>query len=238
MESLRAAEMMVSRCDFMNPDEFLYVHTELKTQLKKCSEVDADDDFLNEFARIMSLSAGFEYMHKHLIALMRGAIDPDGVLAELARFITPPGDNHAPVTNPFGTTVYISDWNGFLSMFDAEVKYTDVNPIVRDILLALTNSRTVPCGTTLELRFDFCTGRFICPSANVEVFNSDRPWFMWIDATRMYSLKYESCTAGAALWTLLHEQGATFVFGPVLVLNAEVGDALRWRYNVSNAVVC
>jgi len=209
---------------FTNADDFMNARASVLTSLSICRHsADINPD---EVERVSTLAIGFDLVHDHLITLMRGMIDSARIITDNARVLTPPGEAQAPTTTPFGTTVYVSDWNGFASLFDADFEYTDVTPAVRDILLALTHSRTAPFGTTLELRIDFTTGRFICPNLHhVDVFT--RPWCLFVDTTRA---RRNARTAAMALQTLLREQHAVLNPDGTLTLDREVGDVLRAAY--------
>jgi hypothetical protein len=212
--------------DFTNADEFMNARSRVISSLSICRQyhdkniLDAD-----ELERVSILATGFDLVHDRFLTLMRGMIESTLVLTENARALTPPGEGGVPTTTPFGTTIFVSDWNGLASMFDADFDYADVSPAVRDVLLALTYSRTVPFGTTLELRIDFSNGRFYCPNLQVEVFN--RPWQSFVDKTHA---RRSTRTATLALQTLMREQNAVLNPDGTLTLDREVGDALRAAY--------
>jgi hypothetical protein len=226
--AIQTIEQTATR-NFTDADEYVYARASVLTNLSMCRHyrdeniIDAD-----EHDRVSILATGFDLVHEHLFTQMRGAIDSARVLTEHARALTPPGEGSVPTPTPFGTTVFVPDWNGLVSMFDMDFEYTDVTPAVRDILLALTHSRAVPFGTTLELRIDFTSGRFICPDLNTDVFI--RPWHSLVDIARTRRMKMRSRVAGMALWTLLHEQNAVINPDGTLTLDREVGDALRSAY--------
>jgi hypothetical protein len=224
--AIHAIEQTASR-DITNPDDYINARAQMITNLRICRHY-LDENLLDadEFERLGVLAVGFGLVHDHLAVLMRGALEPAHVLTEYARILTPPGEGGAPVTTPFGTTVFVSDWNGLASLFDADFEYNDVTPAVRDILLALTHSRAVPFGTTLELRIDFTSGRFICPPLNIDVF-STRPWHSFVDTTTPLR---NSRVATTALQTLLREQNAVLTADGTLTVHREVGDALRVAY--------
>lgn len=202
-------------------DEFLQTRADLVTHLSICREFFAD-----ELERLSILLIGFDLVHESFVRTMYGALDAQSVMNEHVRGITRPGENSSPDVTPFGVTVYVSDWNGLVSMFDSGgIEYEHVNKTVRDILLALTHSRTA-FGSTLELRFDFQTGRFVCPYTNTDVFQ-DRVWYNLVDLARARRLKKRARTAGVALWTLLYVHDATITPTGQLALNPDVGDALR-----------
>lgn len=213
--------------DFTNPDEFIYARSSVVTNMSICRHY-LDENILDAdgFERVSILAMGFDLAHDHFFTLMRGALDTARVLTEHARALTPPGEGQPPTTTPFGTTMFVSDWNGLSSSFDADFEYSDVTPVVRDILLALTQSHTVPFGTRLELRIDFTTGRFVCPSlSHVDVFT--RPWYSFVDTTRA---RRNARVATSSFHTLLREQNAVLNPDGTLTLDREVGDALRAAY--------
>jgi hypothetical protein len=223
MDSIQNIEILTVR-DFTNADEFMNARASVLSSLSICRHSAGIDP--DEVERVSTLVAGFDFVHEHLLRIVRGMIDSARIITENARALTPPGEAQAITTTPFGTTVYISDWNGFASLFDADFEYTDVTPVVRDVLLALTHSRTVPFGTTLELRFDFTTGRFFCPNLDVDVFV--RPWTAFV-VTRPRARGYTR-TGTAAFQTLVREQNAVLNPDGTFTLDREVGDALRAAY--------
>lgn len=215
--------------DFTNADEYIHARASVLTSLSICRHY-RDENILDtdELERVNVLVTGFDLAHEQLFTRMRGALEPARVLTEHARALTPPGEGGAPTSTPFGTKAFVLDWNGLTSMFDVDFTYADVTPVVRDVLLALTHSRTVPFGTTLELRIDFTSGRFICPNLNTDVFV--RPWHALVDVPRARRMKMRSRIAGTALWTLLQEHNAVINPDGTLTLDREVGDALRSEY--------
>lgn len=224
-DSIRVIEYNSAR-DVTNIDEFMRIRADILTHMNILRQMPVNAELAAELERVAILSVGFDLVHDSFLQTMYGALNSASVLTEHARGITRPGESTPPATTPFGTTVYVSDWNGLVSMFDSEdIEYEHVNKSVRDILLALTYSNSA-FGSTLELRIDFQTGRFVCPYTNTDVFQ-DRTWYNLVDLARARRMKKRARTAGFALWTLLYIHDASIDPTGQLVLNPDVSDALR-----------
>ncbi len=215
-------------------DEFVEVRRELLAQLSSLKwqrdrcEWDANleivvNDLEGQFA-------GFEARHGEFRETMRGVCEAEKVLVEARRRLTAPGDSRPVEITPYVATAYAADWNAFASIFDGEFDYTAVTPAVRDVLLALTYApRSKYFGTALELLFDMSSGRFcvMLEDGRADVFVEGVQWTKFVDVARANRMKDRARTAGAVLWTLTAKHKAVLAEDGQLVLNSDVGDALR-----------
>lgn len=210
-------------------DEYLSARSELNGKL--CTALTVEHTPM-DMAYLELVFDQFNAKHAAFAAIMRGACDSKAVLRAAARYLAAPGTSKPMTITPFVAEVYVSDWNGFVCLFDGDVEYTDVTAEVRDVLLALTYApRAVAFGTTLCMRFGMADGRFTVElgGQKVDVLANGRCWAGLVDVKRAKRMKKSARGAGWVLWTLLHHHRAVYEDGE-LMLNSERGDALRRAY--------
>lgn len=221
--------------EIRDADEYLSARSELNGKLCTAQMVERDP---TDMGYLELAFDQFNAMHADFAAIMRGACDSKAVLRAAMRDLTPPGENKPMSITPFEAEVYVSDWNGFVCLFDADVQYADVTACVRDVLLALTYApRAVAYGTTLCMRFGMADGRFTVNMGGekVDVLANGRCWADLVDIKRAKRMKKSARGAGCVLWTLLHDHRAVYEGGE-LMLNSERGDALRRAYNPATRI--
>ncbi len=210
-------------------DEYLAARSELNGKL--CTALTVQRDPM-DMADLELAFEQFNAKHAAFAAIMRGAYDSKSVLRAAARYLTAPGASKPMSITPFEAEVFVSDWNGFVCLFDEDVQYADVTAEVRDVLLALTYApRAVAYGTSLCMRFGMADGRFTVElgGQKVDVLANGRCWADLVDVKRSMRMKKSARGAGWVLWTLLHHHRAVYEDGE-LMLNTERGDALRRAY--------
>lgn len=215
-------------------DDFVSVRMELLAQLGSLKwQRDTMDWDANLEVVVQELEGrfeAFEARYGEFRGIMRGACEAEKVLTEVKRRLTAPGDGGVMAITPYVATVYVQDWNAFASIFDGDFEYTAVTPVVRDMLLALTYApRSKYFGTSLELLFDMSSGRFcvMLEGGRADVFVEGVQWTQFVDVARANRMRDRARTAGAVLWTLTSKHKAVLGEDGQLVLNSDVGDALR-----------
>lgn len=211
-------------------DEYLAARSELNGKIATARMIYEENG--DGLSMIESTFTKFDAKHALFAEVMRGAYDSKNVLRTARRYLTPPGESRPMSITPYSAEVFVSDWNGFDSLFDGNVEYADVTPAVRDVLLALTYAPSaVAYGSTLCLTFSLSDGRFttMMEGGRVDVL-SGRCWASLVDVARAKRMKKSARGAGCVLWTLLHHHGAKFEDGE-LVLDTDISDALRRAHN-------
>lgn len=233
MNATQKFEMTIAKA-IESADDFVSVRMELLAQLSTLKwQRDTRDWDANLEIVVQDLEGrfeGFEARYGEFRGVMRGACEAEKVLTENKRCLTAPGDGGVMTITPYVATVYVQDWNAFASIFDGDFEYTAVTPVVRDVLLALTYApRSKYFGTSLELLFDMSTGRFctMLDGTRVDVFMEGVQWTKFVDMARANRLKDRARTAGAVLWALTSKHKAVLEEDGQLVLDSDVGDALR-----------